>query len=297
MEFNVGNKENFIICENCEKLNCSNPCRILKFKNNNCKKYEDYTENQIEFIKNHIVNQGENFEIFIRKEINHFERYFNLKKGIENENNFIRITNEEEKVIGDNDITVIMLNNFVLRKCLKEIFSFERMINKNEYFVVLTKSILSHLNAMNRDALNSGNINLRKEIEEQGCRKSWDNKLMKRRNPVLMSNISLDILSVCSDIINIINDPTEIFDDIYLKSMNFIREIKKYQKRVENNDDEDIQGSISHAENMKICKIVKLDYRNAHIHKTITYCKHLEKTGVSINFYYILLLLISLNKY
>lgn len=193
--------------------------------------------------------------------------------------------NVETLILNNSKETVNSVNNYLSRRCLEEVFDFNRGININEYFVVVGTALLNKLNVnldITFDVLEVNKIVLITSDDSY----SWSCVKGKSRRSIFLCNFSMDVLGSCLDVFKYLFSNETVFDKYYLASHDFIRNFQTIVNN-ENENQNDLGIPTIEANEFtdffKISRILLLDFRSLYLHNTMEYCSQLAGTGVIIS--------------
>lgn len=286
MNFKERDKNFFYVCPSCS-AGCKNPSRCIKFDFMKCKEYMEHSDEQKAFIKSKIVNNNfATYQAFLDSECRQFILYYNNRT--KDADDFFYIPeNENNATILPNSKTEGILRNYILRKCLKESFSFSREININEYFCFFLHDMMQKLNFENIIVFTSCSMNEARCAQTYQCCKSWGTDNLNRVNPLFISNLSMEILTLCTDLRECLANQFSIFDKNYLLTEDFIIDIEEEENLYikENQDGNEILEKGFNAYTFfKFCKITLLSHRQMHMWDKLTFCSQILMTGVNLLF-------------
>lgn len=289
MEYNEETKDKFIVSRYCLE-DCANPCRVLKFSEYKCLEYNEYSQQQIEFLQERMTH-NETFECFIKRHVHSFMKYFKIKKF------------EDEVAFSDNDVTIKqewipnndnknILIEYVMLKSLENVYNFEKSININEFFIILLTQLLVKLDFDDFQVFNKLELMDQEIIADSQILYSWSAK-KNRRHPLLLMNVASNVISILSNYsVFIFNREKSFFNNDYLSSLEMEKNFYDFEKVTFQHADKYsttfpqlVQRKVDLIEYFKICQILRLDHASVLLHNTLPYCRLLTEMGVNINFY------------
>lgn len=282
--------DKFINCNICVINNCTRPTKSLKmslFKGQN-KNYSDYSERQIEFLKEKIGG-NDGYESFLKNFVKNFNIYSKFKLSLDNfSQDYINLLPEKdvkELLDEQNNRNILM---YILKCGSAMKFDSESGININEYFVILSHDIINIFNyqSFNDDLkLNDEMVDLLIVKEQTESFSTFNNYV--KLSPLMMLHLNAINLNKLS----FLNNDAFLFDLSFASSQWYVYqtlisrmkiEYERVSKSIIENNDNVVFENL-----FIICRSMLNNHRYGYIFKTDKFFQMIEKTMVSIfNFYF-----------